>query len=184
MPLYEFNPNRCQYNHLNFSLIKIIEECYFNPTDIIHNNIERLIQKYNISLQNTIAVLNRGTDKYTEVTLAPTAQWIQVIKNLCDVNDKILIQTDDYKVKTELIDYFGKQSFVFADEMIFSETYSMPQQKDSIQWAINFESIMRIISKCRTIITHTGNCGIIPIIYKRNANNVTQLLHTGIFKQL
>jgi hypothetical protein len=174
-----FCPTALNLPKLFFSKIKLIEETYFSPSDIVLNNIEELEQKYKIDYNNTLAVLHRGTDKHCEAALASIEDWISHIESVNDKDYNILIQTDDIIYKEAFLKKFPK-AFVF-DEMIFNNQYVRPNTNKN-KWSINFESIMRIISKCDKIITHSGNVGVIPVIYKGNLKNVSQCFNDGKFK--
>jgi hypothetical protein len=175
-----FCPTLISYNNIDFQNLVKIENCYFNPSELVSKQIQLLISKYNINYANTVAVLHRGNDKWREAVLKEPKFWIQEIENkLTDTNTKILLQTDEERTKNIITQYFKDKCFIF-EEMLFNDTYVKPCTNFE-QWAVTFESIMRIISKCQYIITHSGNCGFIPIIYRGNVKQVTQLLSNGLF---
>ena len=101
----------------------------------------------------------------------------------CDLivsnTDKILFQSDELQFKNKFLEKYKENIFTF-EEMIFENEYITPKT-NKIEWSVNFESIMRIISKCYKIFTHAGNGGIIPILYKGNIKNVYQCNHEGKF---
>jgi hypothetical protein len=167
------------FNHLDYDKVKLVEDVYFHPSDLVNSRVDILEKKYNIDYGNTIAILHRGTDKYKEAILAPLEEWIQQVKEKNKDNYRILLQTDDENFKKEFLKIFKNQTFTF-DEMIVNNSYVFPET-NKIEWCINFESIMRIISKCPIIITHSGNCGVIPIIYRASTTNVTQCYQDGKF---
>ena len=174
-----FCPTLIDYKYFDFNYFTFIERAFFSPSEKVQHKITDLIKTYNITPTNTIAVLHRGNDKCQEATLADPEQWINQTKQQLDTNSRILIQTDEEITRDIVTNYFGDRCFTFK-EMIFTNTYSKPENNFT-DWAICFESIMRIISKCKKIITHSGNCGFIPILYRKNTRNITQLRHTGEF---
>lgn len=174
-----FCPTAIKYTHLDFKNLKPIENCYFGPSDLVKSAAYDLIKKYSIELENTIAVLHRGNDKWKEAKLVSPEEWIKVIESEYESNTRILIQTDEESTKNIFLNHFGDRCFVF-DEMLFNNSYVVPQHNHEL-WAINFESIMRIIAKCKKIITHAGNCGMIPVLYRGNLNEVTHLFNDGTF---
>jgi hypothetical protein len=176
--IQQFCPTNIIFNSLDFKKIKLIEDVYFLPSDIINKRVCELEKKYNIDYTNILAILHRGTDKGREAKLLPVTDWIEQIKKENDNNYKVLIQTDELFFKNSFLENF-KNSFYF-EEMIFDNQYVSPKDK-KIEWCINFEAIMRIISKCKKIITHSGNCGIIPIIYRSNLDGVSQCFKNGEF---
>lgn len=173
-----FCPTGIKYDYFDFKNTSIIEECYFSPSEIVNNNFQTLIEKYQIDFSNTLAVLHRGNDKWKESKLVQLNDWILEIENFYN-GERILIQTDEENFKNGFLDHFKDKCFVF-DEMLFNNSYVLPHNNKQ-NWAVNFESVMRIISKCQKIITHSGNCGFVPIIYRGNVNGVIHLLNNGVF---
>jgi hypothetical protein len=178
-------PTSIKYNNFDFKNCIPIENVYFLPSDYVNNTTENLIKKYNIDLSKTIAILHRGNDKWKETKLSPVDKWIEIIEKKYKNGYRILIQTDEASAKERFLNHFKDISFVF-EEMIFNDNIDSNIKPDSNkkEWALNFESIMRIISKCNMIITHTGNCGIIPIIYRKNINNTLQFFNDEIIDNI
>ena len=174
-----FCPNSINYNAYEFEKLLPIETRYFSPSIDVTNNVARLISKYNISPNNTLAVFHRGTDKGSEVTLKSFEYWLSMVESKLDTDNKILIQTDDVEFKEGFVKHFGDRCFTF-DEMVFDNKHVKPTDAHKT-WVINYESIVRIIALCKKIIVHTGNGGLIPIIYRKHAQNVTQLCSNGVF---
>jgi hypothetical protein len=177
--LLKWDPTYELFNNLDLKQIKLIEEVYFSPSDTVLNCIENLEKKYNINYNNTLAVLHRGTDKYKEAKLQTVDWWMEQCDLIVSNADKILFQSDELQFKNKFLEKYKENIFTF-EEMIFENEYITPKT-NKIEWSVNFESIMRIISKCYKIFTHAGNGGIIPILYKGNIKNVYQCNHEGKF---
>jgi len=173
-----FCPTEIRYDYFDFKNTSIIEECYFSPSERVKEAVENLTKKYNINFVNTLAVLHRGNDKWKEAKLVQLEDWIKEIENFYN-GERILIQTDEENFKNGFLDHFKDKCFIF-DEMLFNNSYVLPHNNKQ-NWAVNFESVMRIISKCHKIITHSGNCGFIPVIYRGNLENVVHLHNDGLF---
>jgi len=186
--LFEFDmfcPTAIAYNTLNFEKLTPIEQCYFNPSTCVRLKVQDFIKKYNINFNKTITVLHRGNDKWREATLSPVSEWIKVVEEQYQSGDQILIQTDELSAKEQFINYFKDRCFFF-EEMIFTNnhnTNTRPQSEKMI-WCINFEAVMRIIANTKILITHSGNSGVIPVLYRGHTNQVTQLLQDGTFLNL
>jgi len=173
-----FCPTGIRFDVLDFKNTDIIEKIYFSPSDKVITTTNFLISKYSIEDSNTLAVLHRGNDKHREAKLVDLNSWIQEIENFYN-GERILIQTDEENFKNGFLNHFKDKCFIF-DEMLFNNSYVLPQNNRE-QWAVNFESIMRIISNSKKIITHSGNCGFVPIIYRGNLKNIIHLYNTGEF---
>jgi hypothetical protein len=173
-----FCPTAIKFNDIDFKNTKIIESAYFSPSKRVENNTARLIKKYNIDNEKTLSILHRGNDKWKEARLIDIHSWIQEIEKNYD-GGRILIQTDEKTFKDGFLEHFKDKCFFF-EEMIFNDSYVVPENNKET-WAVNFESIMRIISESKKIITHSGNCGFVPVIYRGNVKNVTHLYNDGVF---
>jgi hypothetical protein len=169
--------NHAEFQKLNFKQIKMVEDIYFSPSDLVLERIKFLEQKYNIDYNNTMAIFNRGTDKHVEVNLAHPNDWVDHI-NERNNGYRLLIQTDELKNRDIFMSKFDN-SFFF-EEMIFNNTYVKPTE-NKIEWSINFESIVRIIASCKYLITHSGNCGLIPVLYRANLKELSQCKDNGQF---
>lgn len=174
-----FCPTELSLKDLDYDKVKLVENVYFSPSEIIKNRVLKLEQKYNIDYKHTMAILHRGNDKYREAVLLPFEEWISHIEKTNYDNLKILIQTDEENFKTGFLKTHGFNGFIF-EEMLFNNSYVLPHE-NKVGWCINFEAIMRIISKCKRISTHSGNGGIIPIIYRGNLKEVSQCYKSGRF---
>jgi hypothetical protein len=174
-----FCPTIINYKDFNFNQFASIENAFFSPSNIVSKTIDSLNEKYNITSSNTIAVLHRGNDKWREATLVDPLLWIKQIESQLDEDYRILIQTDEETTKNTFLNHFKDRCFIF-EEMIFNNTYAKPNN-DFKNWAVCFESVMRIISQCKKIITHSGNCGFIPILYRNNTSHTVQLNRSGVF---
>lgn len=177
-----FCPTALQHNELELDKLSLIEDVYFLPSDVVCETTNTLINKYNIYPDKTLAVLHRGNDKWKETLLSPVEFWIQVIESAYQEGQRILIQTDDEVARQKFLQYFGDRCFFF-EEMLVDNTpdTNVRPKTNKENWAIEFESVMRIISKCKTIINHTGNCALIPIVYRGNTKGEIQIFNNKAY---
>lgn len=173
-----FCPTLLQHNRLNLEKLIPIEKVYFTPSDEVVSTINYFKEKYNIVPENTLAVLHRGNDKWRETILSSVDFWIKIIESKYKPGQKILIQTDQESARQQFIDHFRDRCF-FIEEMIFEDhiNANVRPTNNKETWAIQFESIMRIISECSQIINHTGNCALIPILYRGTLDGEVQIFN-------
>ncbi len=178
--------NKFQKNLYNFEVYNQIIKRFFNPSDIINNRKNYLLEKYQIDTSKTISVLYRGTDKGTELKLANPEQYMAVTKSLLSQNSdfKVLLQTD----QTQVIHYFHEE---LKDRLvIFEETpsttsnrviWSLMEQNgaDSIDWSQWFDAALRCVSDCKYVVNHTGNVGMFMNLYRGNLDGVYQFNENG-----
>jgi hypothetical protein len=97
--------------------------------------------------------------------------------------DRILIQTDEESAKNKFIQHFRDRCFVL-EEMIFGNSYNtnIRPANNKEQWAVYFESVMRIIAKCKYIVNHSGNCCYGYILYRGNLKGDIQFFNQQVFQ--
>jgi hypothetical protein len=176
-----FCPTITKHADLDFEYFKSIEDVFFYPSNNVLVRVGELLKKYNIDLNNTLAVLHRGNDKWKEAKILPAEDWIKIIDSKV-MNQRILLQTDEKRFKNKLKDYYKDKCFTI-DEMLFGDdnNNNISPRDNKTQWAIDFESVIRIISKCNMIINHTGNCAFVPIAYRGTIKNEVQLFNDKIY---
>jgi hypothetical protein len=181
------------YNYKNVNYIDIVPfiQKYFTPSDKIINIENNLLSKYNIDLDNCIAIYYRGTDKYTETVLDSYNSYynklIQIISDNKSINNnfQIIIQTDsapflDY-MKNKLQSYdiiiIEENSVSYTNVGIHNEKNNIDNYKDMLILL----SIMLIMSKCKYLICSSNNVSIVMMfyryLYKNNVYNVYQNLN-------
>lgn len=179
--------NKCQFDLYHFDLYNKIRDRFFNPSDLIVERKNILINKYKFDPQKTISVLYRGTDKATELKLGSPLEYLKVVKNILkdNPNFKVLLQTD----QTQVIQYFYDQ---LGDILItFEETpsttsnrviWSLMEQsdKDSVDWSQWFDAALRCISECKYLVNHTGNVAFFANLYRGNIDGVQQFNENGV----
>jgi hypothetical protein len=179
--------NKCQFDLYRFDIYNKIRDRFFNPSDLIVERKNTLINKYKFDPQKTISVLYRGTDKATELKLGSPTEYLNVVKNILkdNPNFKVLLQTD----QTQVIQYFYDQ---LGDILItFEETpsttsnrviWSLMEQseKDSIDWSQWFDAALRCVADCKYIVNHTGNVAFFANLYRGSTDRVYQFNENGV----
>ena len=172
-----------KYNFINFT--KILNK-FFVPSDDILQIQNLLIQKYNIDFDNTISVLYRGTDKYTEMSLASPEKYMEIVKDLLEKNPsmKVLLQTD----QTQVVEYFmstlGDKCFFFGENLTTTSNISLHyiaknNNMDIIKISQTLDASIRCISKCKYVITSSGNVGMFVSLYRGSNENVYKFDECG-----
>ena len=176
-----FCPTITKHSEMDFEFFKSVEDVFFYPSDNVLIRVGEFLKKYDIVLNNTLAVLHRGNDKWKEAKILSPDKWIEVIDSKLG-NQRILLQTDEKYFRDTLKEYYKDRCFVI-DEMIFGndKENNIRPYFNKTQWAIDFESVIRIISKCNTIINHTGNCAFVPIAYRGTTRGEVQLFNEEIY---
>jgi len=178
--------NRKQFDLYDFEYYNQVISRFFNPSEIIDNRMNILLDKYKINPSETIAVLYRGTDKYTEVRLGSPQAYLQVVQQILQQTNakKVLVQTD----QTQVLNFFKQE---LGDLVVYFEetpsttgkdamnTVMEKEGNDTMDWMQWFDAALRCVSKCAYVVNHTGNCGLWMNLYRGNINNVFQFDQYG-----
>jgi len=83
---------------LNFKITNKIINKFFNPSKLVLECYDKIIESNNIDLNNTIFVWARSTDKSGETKIPSVEKYLKIINSINSSNKEILLQTDDYRV--------------------------------------------------------------------------------------
>jgi hypothetical protein len=175
---YQYKP----YKKLDLNNINPFIEKYFNPTKEVLDYIEFLEQKYNIDYANIASVFYRGNDKVTETVIGSYSEYFNKCQEIYNKNNniKFLIQTDELEFRDEFKNNFSNSFFLEEMPCIKSRKYSVVHKlinrKERPEFGKKILSATKIVSKCKHLVTHSGNCGIWAVLFRGNTENVHQLL--------
>jgi hypothetical protein len=173
-----------QYSTLDFKNIIPICNIYFQPSQQIESRRDEFIIKYNICVNNCIAVYYRGTDKHGETCIDSFESFhnklTELLKSIHNDNIQILLQSDS----AQFLDYMKENNYdknlIIIQEVSGSYTYTgchnertKKQNYDDMQ---NLLPIVLIMSKCKYVICTSGNASLWILLYRGNSNNVHQNL--------
>ncbi len=166
------------YKSLVFEDIKPFFDKLFAPSDYVNKIVQNMEGSYQIDYENTCAVFYRGNDKNRETTIASYEAFINKAKEIATPNMRFLVQPDE----TEFLQAFTSaipNSFNFSETPHMSKKDSavfleMPIERRSV-FAAYFLAAVIIMSKCKHLIVHTGNCGMWATLYRGNTDNVHQI---------
>lgn len=168
------------YKNIKFNQLNPFIDKYFTPSDIVTDILKGYQDKYNLDYKNLCAVFYRGNDKIIEMEVSPYDVFINKAREIKEANPSIrfLVQPDE----TEFLQAFMA---AFPDSIYFTETPSITKQKSAVffetklserkEYGAKFMAAVLAISKCNTIITHSGNCGLWAALYRGNADNIHQV---------
>lgn len=179
--------NKCQFDLYRFDIYNKIRDRFFNPSDLIVERKNILINKYKFDPQKTISVLYRGTDKSTELKLGSPTEYLKVVKNILKNNPdfKVLLQADQTQVIQYFYDQLGDILITFEETPSTSSNkviWSLIEQsdKDSIDWSQWFDAALRCVSECKYLVNHTGNVAFFANLHRGNVNKVYQFNEHGV----
>jgi hypothetical protein len=162
-------------------LIPIVRE-YYTPTDEIRTIEREIEQEFNlIEYENICCLFYRGNDKITETSLSSYDEYINIGKRLRQENPNIrfLVQSDE----TEFIETMAR---TFEGIIVFnghirhiprhggSQVDKMMTPTMNYNFIKQYIAITSIMSKCKYIVTQSGNCGMWIVMMRGSAEGVYQ----------
>lgn len=172
------------YRKLCFKDLRPFIYKFFRPSNHVLDIVSHYEWKYQLDYENICAVFYRGNDKNRETTIAPYEEFIGKAAKVLESNPdiKFLVQPDESEFLEAFTNTFGAEHVI-----CFDETPHMPKkdsamffelpQAERAEYGAKFFAAVVCISKCKHLVTHSGNGGLWAVIYRGNGNNVHQWLN-------
>ena len=181
--IQEIGDGTSPINLLDFKNLNFLVKKYFSPSNDVLQVYNKLIEKYSIDFDKTIAVLYRGNDKHKETNLPSHSDMIEKIDELVlkYPDHKLLIQSDEVDFYESVLQKY--KNFIYFQEVmkIRKNEYSAIQyvvpSGQKTEQAIIFLSIMLIISKCSKVVLNSGNIGMWASLFRGNSSGIYQYLN-------
>ena len=167
-----------RYENLQIERVSPYIDCYFSPTSHLKKKIDEIINQYKIVPEKTVVVCYRGTDKHVEVAPVDIGQYMDAADLLLKQNPgfRLLVQTDQQQIKEQLLDVFSSLAFAI-DEMPTTSSDQVIHKmirSDRFEFATTLLAVVYIISKCKFIITHTGNVAYWSSLFRGHTDGLIQ----------
>lgn len=178
----QFSP----YRDLDFARAVPWVRSYFAPSNSVRLNVDALRSKYRHFRDGPVcSVLYRGNDKRAESVLAPYGLFIDKAREVLARSPDVAfhVQTDELDFAEAFAASFPGRSFV-CDETpmirrgMHSVTDLLPPPA-RLEFALNFLSLVYLLSGSQHLITHSGNCGLWAVLFRGNISGVHQWLNNA-----
>lgn len=172
--------HHARYSSLNLQRISSLLEAYFSPSDEVLERARYFEESYDIDFSRTLGVNFRGTDKWTEVPPAPHERWVRKIHESfrkMPQGSRILLQTDDEKALQRFLNEFSHHAFVLNElprSLGPSPVHLNLRPTERLNFAKNLLAMALILSRCRTLVTHTGNVAYWTTLFRGHSRNLAQ----------
>lgn len=167
------------YSKLLFDDNKPFIDKYFSPSERVIQVIREYELHYDIDYDNTCAIFYRGNDKITEGDIVPYEDFVTEAAKLNE-SVRFLVQPDETEFLEYFVEAFPDRCFNFKEtphlKKCKSAVFKELEPKDRPQHAVNFLAAVITMSKCKHLITHSGNGGMWALLYRGNFNNVHQFI--------
>jgi hypothetical protein len=167
------------YADVPFSDLKETIDLYFRLSPKVVKLSDGFVEKYRINLAETIGVHYRGTDKQTEIETPSLTEFISQTRQFMQqmANPKILLLTDEPAVA------IGFEA-AFPNAVITITELSTPggsigahildSKEPEVQGQI-FLAILSLVSKCKKVVTHTGNGALWEVLFRGSTDGLKQV---------
>lgn len=181
------DPQYSDYKQLDFYCLKPFIDKFFTPSEGVEYWVKYLSEGNDIDFENTIAVFYRGNDKNRETQCAPYEKFISQAEYIRQLHihetgkePRFLVMPDENEFMLAFKE-FHPNAFTFhelpAMKKKDSANFLELPTADRAEYGKKFFAAVLIMSKCKYLITHSGNGGLWSVIYRGNAENVYQWLN-------
>lgn len=172
------------YKKLDFNGLQPFVEKYFSPSEHVEEVVSMYEKKYAIDYGNTCGVFYRGNDKFTETSVASHEIFISKAREVKKQNPTVtfLVQTDEAEFLEAFLDEFpGSVSFEEMTPMSKKNSFIAVELPltERVEHGIHFFGAIILLSKCNSLITHSGNGSLWCVLYRGNAENIHQCLNNS-----
>jgi hypothetical protein len=175
---------------LNYEKLAPFTGKYFALSQNVMDIVEKMEKKYNFDYDNMCVIFHRGLSKCWETNLAPYDEYIRKAKEIMDKEKKeknkdmvIMLQSDETEFFDALKPAFSNA--IILDEMCYMSKEHV-KKSPNVEWTLHpdiranqelhFLSIVKVMSKARTVITGSGNIAFWLCLMRGNADGVHQYL--------
>jgi hypothetical protein len=184
LPRVRYHGLYCWIDYRRFGLVM---RRYFQPSEKARAFQSKWIARYDIDPARTIAVIYRGTDKSTELTLASPLAYVDQAKKILERHPdfRILIQTDELAVRDLFVEEFGSRCFFIEDMpvsrhgVVVHELDDASLQRDRGEFGVMLIAVTELLSRAAFVVNHTGNLALWVCLWRGHSRGVVQFDSTG-----
>jgi hypothetical protein len=152
---------------------------YFRLSPKVVKLSDSFVEKYGITLEETIGVHYRGTDKQTEIETPSLTEFISQTRLYMQemANPKILLLTDEPAVINGFEDAFPKAVITITELAMpggLLGAHILDSKEPEVQGQI-FLAILSLVSKCKKVVTHTGNGALWEVLFRGSTDGLKQV---------
>jgi hypothetical protein len=167
------------YAALPLSAVQETVGLYFRLSPKVLKHSEDFVSKYGINLDETIGVHYRGTDKQTEIETPSLTEFISHTRQFMQemANPKILLLTDEPDVIVGFEAAFPKAVITITELAAPGGSlgaHTLDSKEPEVQGQI-FLAILSLVSKCKKVVTHTGNGALWEVLFRGSTQGLKQV---------
>ncbi len=176
------------YRDLPLAALGGVAARLFPPSLAVRGCVHAMRRESGIMPERTLAIVYRGTDKGTEVTLAPVAAYIAAARAILARHPylDVVVQTDQAQARDAVLAAFGDRCRFFGELPVTSGSTAIHDLQFGVEVPMRREAFAQkmmaatlILSRCAHVVTYSGNIGAWIAIYRGSAANVHQFDSNG-----
>jgi hypothetical protein len=167
------------YASIPFKTVQETVGLYFRLSPKVVKFSDGFVEKYGINQDETIGVHYRGTDKQTEIETPSLTEFISQTRQFMQemANPKILLLTDEPDVIVGFEAAFPK-AVITINELAAPGgsigAHILDSKEPEVQGQI-FLAILSLVSKCKKVVTHTGNGALWEVLFRGSIEGLKQI---------
>jgi hypothetical protein len=167
------------YSTIPFKAVQETIGLFFRLSPEVVKFSDSFVEKYGINLEETIGVHYRGTDKQTEIETPSLTEFISQTRQFMQemANPKILLLTDEPDVILGFEAAFPK-AVITINELAAPGgsigAHILDSKEPEVQGQI-FLAILSLVSKCKKVVTHTGNGALWEVLFRGSTDGLKQV---------
>jgi hypothetical protein len=168
-----------EYATIPFKTVQETVGLYFRLSPKVVKFSDGFVEKYGINLEETIGVHYRGTDKQTEIETPSLTEFISQTRQFMQdmANPKILLLTDEPDVIVGFESAFPN-AVITINELAAPGgsigAHILDSKEPEVQGQI-FLAILSLVSKCKKVVTHTGNGALWEVLLRGGTEGLKQI---------
>jgi hypothetical protein len=167
------------YAALPLNAVQETVDSFFHLSPKVVGFSDSFVEKYGIKLEETIGVHFRGTDKQTEIETPSLTEFISQTRKFMQemANPKILLLTDEPEA-TQAFETAFPNVVITIDELATPGgslgAHTLDSKEPELQGQI-FLAILSLVSKCKKVVTHTGNGALWEVLFRGSIEGLKQV---------
>jgi len=167
------------YSSIPLMAVKETVDLFFRLSPEVVKFSDSFVEKYGINLEETIGVHYRGTDKQTEIETPSLTEFISQTRQFMQemANPKILLLTDEPDVILGFEAAFPNAVITISDLAAPGGSigaHILDSKEPEVQGQI-FLAILSLVSKCKKVVTHTGNGALWEVLFRGSTEGLKQV---------
>ncbi len=153
------------HNVIGLQWLNAFVQACLCPSREVQQLSDHFVEAYRMSSTPTLAVCYRGTDKHKEIIPTPIKTYFEAVDRAIAAASslEVLIQTDQAQVRDAFVSRYGNKTKFITEMPVSAGTEVIHKDSalcgDRDLFSKKLYAMCLAVSRCKTVMTHTGNVG-------------------------